>query len=148
MDEEASRTTFSLQCHMFCWRLISDLESIGSQAALDLDSCGSTYMRGHRTHLHGPADAGYGKLDCAPAGRHHSDHFGRTYCPHRGMGEKPSPSGEDFSGPIGPKTGLLPFCSKPRHGPINAFGDKGLFLGGCESWIHPAERKSRRSHRL
>jgi hypothetical protein len=56
--------------------------------------------------------------------------------------EKIPPLGEDFSRPVEPKTGLRPFCSKARNGPVNPFGDKGLFLGGCESWIHPAERKA------
>jgi hypothetical protein len=59
------------------------------------------------------------------------------------MGEKPSPSGEDFSGPKGPKTGLLRIRSKARRNRINSIGSNVIFLGACESRIHPAERKSR-----
>ena len=63
------------------------------------------------------------------------------HCPPRGMGENPSPLGEDFSRPKGPETGLPRYRSVAGHRPINSVWDKRFSLGGCESRIHSAERK-------
>jgi len=61
------------------------------------------------------------------------------YCPLRGMGEKPSPLGEDFSRPAGPETRQLRSARRLGCCPINTVRDKGFFLGGGENRIHSGE---------
>ena len=65
--------------------------------------------------------------------------FTGTYCPLRGMGEKPSPLGEDFSRPAGPETRQPRSARRLGCCPINTVRDKGFFLGGGENRIHSGE---------
>ena len=48
------------------------------------------------------------------------------------MGEKPSPLGEDFSGPAGPETRLPRYRSKAGHYCCNAVRDKGFFWAAAK----------------
>ncbi len=50
------------------------------------------------------------------------------YCPLRGLGEKPSPLGEDFSGPTGPEVGFPRSYSKAQPGLQRCLG-QGVFPG-------------------
>ncbi len=68
--------------------------------------------------------------------------LGPDYCPPRGMGEKPSPSGEDFSRPVGPETDQSRSDRRLVCRPVDVVWDTGYFLGGGESRIYSTERKA------